>query len=141
MQKIKPITTNTSKIISNLPKKEKPSMLELVKKHFNQIKLRAEREVPDYGDFASVYERFANPDNNFKASDFIIKIVKPPKNITNNEKIRNLEIVAYNLPSTYKASAIIATGTKEELLKKFNDENICKEIEMGLKSLAKDLEI
>ena len=116
-------------------------MLELVKKHFNQIKLRAEREVPEYGDFISVYERFSNPNKDLKVSDFVIKIVKPPQNIANNEKIRNLEIVAYNLPSSYKASAIIATGTKDELLKKLDEDNICQEIEQALKSLAKDLEI
>jgi hypothetical protein len=133
------VKVNQNNILNTLSKKGKINMKELVTKHFDQIKIRAEREVPEYGDFANVFEHFVNPDVSIGASDFIIRIVKPGKTIANHEKIRNLEIVAYNFPSPYKASMILATGTKNELLEKLKDEKLYEEIEEGLKTLSKDL--
>jgi len=123
-----------------LSSSEVPVMKDLVNKYFMQLRLRAEREVPEYGDFANVYERFENPDRSLCASDFVLRIVKPPKTVDGNEKIRNLELVAYRLPSPYKASTILATGTKEELLNKFKEDDICEKIEESLRLLSKDLE-
>ena len=87
-----------------------------------------------------MFERFANPDKSLCASDFVLRIVKLPKTVVNHEKIRNLELVAYKLPAPYKASVVLETGIKEELLNKFKDENIYKKIEESLRSLSKDLE-
>ncbi|MCQ2738728.1 MAG: hypothetical protein MJ237_00715 [bacterium] len=111
----------------------------LIKESFQKLSERAEREVPEYGDFSPVFETFKNPDNTLCATDFLIQISKPPKTVENHQTIRNFELVAYNFPSPYKISTILKTGTKEELMQKLQNENIYEEIESRLKSIAKDL--
>ncbi len=111
-----------------------------IKKFVKTLANRAEREVPEYGDFAPVYEQFQNPDKSLVATDFMLKISKPPKNIANHEKIRNLEVVAYKLPLPYKAERIIATGNKEDILKKLQSEEVLGEIHKAVKSLSDNLE-
>ena len=77
---------------------EVPLMKDKVKNMVKKITLRAEREVPEYGDFAPVYEEFKNTDTSLKATDFMLKIVKPPSNIKGHEKLRYIELSAYQLP-------------------------------------------
>ena len=101
---------------------------------------RAQREVPEYGDFAPVYEQLKNPDKSLCATDFVIKIVKPPKNIENHEKIRNLEVSAYKIPQPYKAERIITTGSKDEILKALSKKDLPEQIKSALISLSEDLE-
>ena len=141
MNKINPIQQNKAKFQGvKTPHKEVKTMEEAFKKFVKIIRDRAEREVPEYGDFAPVYEQFANPQKELSATDFMIKISKPPKSVENNEKIRNLEVVAYKLPAPYKAECIVATGTKEELMQKLQDSKFLKEINETAESLARDLD-
>ncbi len=119
---------------------EVKKMEELIQKFVKTIHARAEREVPEYGDFAPVYEQFANPDKSMTATDFMLKISKPPKTIAGHERIRNLEVVAYRLPLPYKAERIIASGDKEEILKRLQDPEIIEKINKTAKSLSNSLE-
>ena len=124
--------------------KPKPSevknMDELIKKMVADLLARAEREVPEDGDFKIVYEQFQNPDKNLIATDFMLKITKPPKNIEGHEKKRYLELVAYNLPSPYIAEKVIGRGSKEEILAKLKEDGLCEQIKEKLIGLSKDLE-
>ena len=141
MNKINPIQQNKAKFQGvKTPHKEVKTMEEAFKKFVKIIRDRAEREVPEYGNFAPVYEQFANPKKELSTTDFMIKISKPPKSVENNEKIRNLEVVAYKLPAPYKAECIVATGTKEELMQKLQDSKLLKEINETAESLARDLD-
>ena len=141
MNKINPIQQNKTKFHgAKAPHKEVKTMEEAFKKIAKIIRDRAEREVPEYGDFAPVYEQFANPKKELSATDFMLKISKPPKSVENNEKIRNLEVIAYKLPCPYKAECIVATGTKEELMQKLQEPKTLKTINETAKSLSKDLE-
>ena len=119
---------------------EVKNMDELIKKMVADLLARAEREVPEYGDFKIVYEQFKNPDKSMVATDFMLKITKPPKNIEGHEKKRYLELVAYNLPSPYIAEKVIGHGTKEEILAQLKDEGLNAKIKEKLIQLSKDLE-
>ena len=141
MNKINPTQQNRANFQGvKTPHKEVKTMEEAFKKFVKIIRDRAEREVPEYGDFAPVYEQFANPKKELSATDFMLKISKTPKSVENNEKIRNLEVVAYKLPAPYKAECIVATGTKEELMQKLQDSKLLKEINETAESLARDLD-
>ena len=120
--------------------KEVMNMDELIKKMVADILPRAEREVPEYGDFKIVYEQFKNPDKSLIATDFMIKITKPPKNIEGHEKKRYLELVAYNLPSPYIAEKVIGHGTKQDIIAKLKESNLCETIKEKFIQLSKDLE-
>ena len=120
--------------------KEITSLENCIKSSLTMLRIRAEREVAEFGDFAPVYEQFANPDKSLCATDFMLKISKPPKNIEGHEKIRNLEVVAYKLPHPYKAERIIAAGNKEDILKQLKSDEVYSKIESAVKSLSHDLE-
>ena len=128
-------------IIENFPTKSKnevTTMKQHIEKMIKDVYARAEREVPEYGDFKMVYEEFKNPDKNLCATDFMLKVVKP--NLKGYEKVRNLELVAYKLPLPYKADRIIATGSKEEILEKLKSNELQSEIEQAVKELSKCLD-
>ena len=141
MDKINSKQVNNTSFSSAKPKiKEVKNMEEHIQKMVKELFRRAEREVPEYGDFKIVYEEFKNPDKTLCATDFLLKIVKPPKNIEGHEKIRNLELVAYKLPSPYMAERLVASGTKDEILKQLQDDSIYKKLEEATKSLSHNLE-
>lgn len=119
--------------------KEIKTMEEQIKKMINDVLKRAEREVPEYGEFAPVYEEFKNTDKELIATDFMLKITKPPKNIENHQTRRYLEVVAYKLPAPYKTSRIIASGTKDEILNALKDETLCEKIDKAARELSDNL--
>jgi len=141
MNEINPAKMNKTNF-KGVPKVDKKiiTLEECVKKFTKKLSSRAEREVPEYGDFAPVYEQFANPDKNLGATDFMLKISKPPKNIAGHEKIRNLEVVAYRLPLPYKSERIVATGNKEDILLQLKDPEFVEKIQKAAKSLSESLD-
>lgn len=140
MNKINSQNTNNAKFNGLKPKiNEVKNMEEHIQKMVKDLFKRAEREVPEYGDFKVVFEEFKNPDKSLCASDFLLKIVKPPKNIEGNEKLRNLELVAYKLPSPYMAERLLASGSKEEILKQLQSEDMLRKIKEGTESLSYNL--
>ena len=118
---------------------EVPLMKDKVKNMVKKITLRAEREVPEYGDFAPVYEEFKNTDTSLKATDFMLKIVKPPSNIKGHEKLRYIELSAYQLPMPYKISRLIAKGTKEEILQQLKEEDFFETITKNFSEMSRNL--
>ncbi|MBQ7126146.1 hypothetical protein IJO12_03585 [bacterium] len=118
---------------------EVPLMKDKVKNMVKKITLRAEREVPEYGDFAPVYEEFKNTDTSLKATDFMLKIVKPPSNIKGHEKLRYIELSAYQLPMPYKMSRLIAKGTKEEILQQLKEEDFFETITKNFSEMSRNL--
>ena len=119
--------------------KEVKTMEQHIKKIVNDVLVRAEREVPPYGDFAPVYEEFKNTNSAYDATHFMLKIVKPPKNIEGHETLRNIELTAYKIPSPYKASVIIKSGSKDDIMEQLKNPEILKEVEDSFKNLSQDL--
>lgn len=122
-----------------VPKKDM-NIEELLKKSLKKIHSRAEREVPEFGDFKTVEETFENSDKSISATNYSITITKTPKNIENNEKLRDVVITAYSNPSVYKAQRLIAVGEKEDILKKLTSKEFLQEIKEAAQSLSKSLE-
>lgn len=120
--------------------KDVKNMDELIKKMITDLLNRAEREVPEYGEFKVVWEEFKNPDKNLNATDFLIKITKPPKELKGTEKERYLEVAALRRGTPYGAESVIGFGTKEDILNKLKEENLCDLVKEKLIALAKDLE-
>ncbi len=142
MNEINPVRNNKVNF-NGMPKIEKEiqTMETNVKKFLHAAieKINTPR-IPEYGDFTPFYEQFANLDKTLGASDFMLKISKPPKNVEGHQKIRNLEVIAYKLPLQYKAERIVATGTNEELLKQLKSPKIVEKIQNAAKNLSESLD-
>lgn len=142
MNEINPVKHNKINF-KGTPKMEKEiKTLEMSVKEFIHAALEKINtpRIPEYGDFAPFYEQFANLDKTLGATDFMLKISKPPKNIEGHQKIRNLEVIAYKLPLQYKAERIVATGTNEELLKQLKSPEIVEKIKNATRSLSESLD-
>lgn len=140
MNKINQNKINNTQFKGLKPAKSEAVNMELdFKKMLNQILVRAEREVPEYGDFAPVYEILKNVDRTLCPTDFMLRISKLPKGMENSETTRVLELVAYKVPTPYKSVRTLAYGTKEEILNKLKSGEITSEIEMTAKKLSEDL--
>ena len=68
----------------------------------------------------------------------MLKISKPQG--TNDKKLRFLEAVAYDLPKPYISERVIASGTKEDILKALKNENFEEELIKTFTNLSKNLE-
>lgn len=119
---------------------EVKNMDELIKKMVADLLARAEREVPEYGEFRVVWEEFKNPDKTLDATDFLLKITKPPKGLEGNEVERYLEAAALKQGSAYGAESVIGFGTKKDILNKLKEEDLCEKIKEKFIQLSKSLE-
>lgn len=122
--------------IKKMPKKE-INFEDKIQKMVKDLYARAEREVPEYGDFRSVYEEFPNTDKTVKATDFMLKINKPLTK--GSEKMRNLVAVAYDIPHPYKTEQTLTHGTKQEILDALRSNDLPKKLEKIYKELAEHL--
>lgn len=119
--------------------KEIKTMEEHIKKMVQDL-LKQESYITEYGDFSMVYSEFKNPLKDLVATDFMLKVSKPPKHIENHEKKRYLEVIAYKLPAPIKSTRIIAVGEKDDILKKLQEPEIIKTIEKAARELSENLE-
>jgi hypothetical protein len=143
MNKINNIKTSNLKQIFS---KQKANEVKNMKQHIEVMvktlleKAKDGRALPNFGDFSPLYTEFKNPNPNLCATDFLLKIVKPHNNIKGHETLRNLELVAYKLPSPYIAEKLLASGTTDEILKELNKPELLTKIEDALESLSKSLD-
>ncbi len=136
MDRINPINKILSKGISKMHEEEL-TLEEKIQKTVKNLLARAEREVPEYGDFKSVYEEFPNTDKSITATDFMLKINKPLTK--GSEKMRNLIAVAYDIPHPYKTEQTLTHGTKQEILDALRSNDLPKKLEKIYKELAEHL--
>ena len=96
---------------------------EQVEVMLGKIIMRAEKEVPDFGDFAPVTEFFPNLDS--KSSDIVgmygLTILKFPKDVVPDPRQRYVEASAYEPTGSYKAKMIVASGYKAKILTELRD--------------------
>ena len=88
-----------------------------IKTLVDKVANRAEREVPEYGYFAPVYEEFANKNPQQNIDKFRLKVFKMPKQDVPDETKRYIEAAVYVPGSDYKADMLIGAGNKAEILK------------------------
>lgn len=110
-----------------------------IKKCIAELYRRGSEEVREYGEFSPIYVQFTNPEKSLSATDFALKISKPPKTIEGHEIIRNLELVAYKLPSPYKVERILSTGTKKEVLDTLRSKEFFERLQNSLSSICESL--
>ena len=110
---------------------------EKVQKMVDDLSARAEREVPEYGDFKTVYEVIKNDSPNSRVLGYALKIRKP--NLQNSEKLRGLEAVVYDSYSDYQSERVIAKGSKEDILKALKDEELAKKLTKAFDELSDNL--
>ena len=84
---------------------------------------RIEKEMPDEGSFADIFELFCNPDAG--TSDIVGKyglhVFKMPSDIVPDPKKRYVQACAYIPSGEYKATLMAGSGTKAEILALMND--------------------
>ena len=93
---------------------------------------RAEREIPENGDFAPVVEKYESKDPTLDLSD--VKVTcKYLKDDSPKKDKRALEVSCINKAKTEERTKILTKGTKAEILKYLDD----VEFLSGCKKLAK----
>ena len=79
---------------------------------------RLEEEVPDKGSFSDIFELFCNPDDG--TSDVVGKyglhVFKMQSDIVPDPTKRYVQACAYIPSAAYKATLIVGSGTKAEIL-------------------------
>lgn len=135
--KINKIQEISTKGIQRMQQKIEP-FEEKVQNLVNRLLERAEREVPEYGDFRTVFETLKSENKNMRATDYALKICKP--NLKNAEKLRGLEAVAYDAKSGYKSEVVLAQGSKADILNSLRQQDLPKQLENTFIELSKSLE-
>lgn len=102
---------------------------------------RAEREVPQDGDFAPVSERYINHNPDIYANEMLLQVVPLPqslKNEPNYNKLRYLQAVVKS-PLEQPARSVLVCGTKKDVLTALNENNFSQRVQAKLEELADDL--
>ena len=134
---INKVQNTNFKGIKQMPQEEL-TFNEEIQKMVQNLSARAEREVPEYGNFKEVFEIVPDKDKNARALGYALKIRKPL--IKGDEKLRGLEAVVYDSYSDYMCERVIAKGTKEDILKALKDDKLADKLEVAFVELSKQLE-
>lgn len=94
------------------------------------------KEVPDEGDFPSIYSQRSNADSALSITDIGLSIKQMPKYLEDSEGKLMLELAVYQLPIPYKGGVLLFAGTKEEALAFLKKQETLEEILKRISSLA-----
>lgn len=110
--------------------KEPVNFQEQINGLVKSVSERAEREVPEYGDFKPVMEFIPNLDKETSSTvgKYGIKIFKMPKDIVPDEKMRYVEAAAYMPAGDYKADVLVGSGNKKEILDLLKSDDFAKNL-------------
>lgn len=114
-------------------------MEEHIRKMIADLRRKVVTDVPECGEFPVVYESVENPDRRMCLTDIMLKVTKPPKELEGTERERYLELVGYRLPSPYISETVVGFGSKEDILKRLDEEALVEKIMERLPHLEKDL--
>lgn len=120
---------------------EKITFDDQVEQIIKDISARAEREVPEYGDFAPVTEFMPNLDKGTTAvSKYGLTIYKMPKDVVADPKKRYIQAAAYMPAGDYKATLVVGSGDKKEILEKLNSPDFPEKLNDAYAQLLELLE-
>lgn len=116
-----------------------PLDMNLAKIQYNLIN-RLEREVPEYGDFAPVTEKYTSKDPTRKIGDIIVQCSHVKDSET--KKDRSLDLTVYNRfnPEEFYTHNIV-TGNKKEILETVNQIDFfetCKKVSLDFDEQLKE---
>ncbi|MBP3820823.1 hypothetical protein J6G99_04165 [bacterium] len=141
MNRINQNRVNNTNFCGIKPKSvEVKNMEEFLKKIIENILIRAEREVPEYGNFKLVTEKFKNFDKNLDVDEFWLEIGQPPKGTENYETKRFLKFVASKPNSDTSAEILIGSGSKKEILETLKKEGLTGKLKEYAQKLSYNLE-
>ena len=91
---------------------------------------RIEEEVPDEGAFSDIFELFCNPDDG--TSDVVGKyglhVFKMQSDIVPDPTKRYVQACAYIPSAAYKATLIVGSGTKAEILELMKEPSFAEKL-------------
>jgi hypothetical protein len=106
--------------VKNMTGKDK-SFQDYVDEMVEKVADRAEKEVPEYGEFTSVTEYMPNPEPSDPVSKYALSVLKMPKDVVSDPKQRYIQATAYIQNSDYKATMLIGAGHKEKIMQILNN--------------------
>lgn len=109
----------------------KPLDVSLAQIQYNLIN-RLEREVPEYGDFAPVTEKYTSKSPRLKIGDIIVKCSNVKDSETKKDRSLDITVFDRHNPDEF-CTHNIATGTKKEILEAVNQSGFfetCKSISL-----------
>ena len=99
---------------------------------------RAEKEVPDDGDFPAVRETFTNTDVSTRsdASRYGLEIYKMSDDVQPDRTKRYVEAIAYEPSGQYRADMIVASGTIQTIRETMQSETFLSKVVSVLRKLT-----
>lgn len=100
-----------------------------------ELTKRLEREMPEYGDFAPVIEKYENKGTYYKFSEIGVKCSHAVEDAS--KKLRSLDLIIKSRESGQEYVCNLIKGTKEEILAFLNPQSckkyfeICKNIALN----------
>ena len=117
---------------------ENVQMRQLVAVAIARLREKVPTQVPDEGNFKTVYEEFENPDTTINLTHLKLKVT--PVKVKGCEQVRYLELAAYNFPNPYMAERVIKCGSKQEILDVLYSDELLSDILRRIPKLEEDLE-
>lgn len=103
------------------------------------LRMKIEQFVPDSGSFAMVYSEFRIFERNMTLTDVMLKLSPMPNYIPGYETDRWLELVGYKLPVPIKSTILIFKGSRNEVLRYMDSQNIIEKIKSAIPVLDYNL--
>ena len=99
---------------------------------------RAEKEVPEQGDFPAVRETFTNVDVSTRsdASRYGLEVYKMPDDVQPDRTMRYVEAIAYEPSGQYRADMIVASGSIQTILETMQSDPFLGKVVSALRRLT-----
>ena len=97
-------------------------MEELIRQMIRDVRQQVTEKVPETGAFDTVYAQFENPDKGMRTTHWKLELTHSSRNYDPTER-RYLGLIAYNLPSPYRALILFESGSTQDIVTLLQDED------------------
>ena len=111
----------------------------LIRQMIAAMRRRVQEEVPDEGDFDTIFEMIENTDDFlYGITDIDLSVKSIPKHLEDSDTMRMLLVGVYN-GSPYMCDNCLAYGDKQKILATLDDPTLPQNILSRLPKMASDL--
>ena len=111
----------------------------LIRQMIAAMRRRVQEEVPDEGDFDTIFEMIENTDDFlYGITDIDLSVKSIPKHLEDSDSMRMLLVGVYN-GSPYMCDNCLAYGDKQKILATLDDPTLPQNILSRLPKMASDL--
>ena len=111
----------------------------LIRQMIATMRRRVQEEVPDEGDFDTIFEMIENTDDFlYGITDIDLSVKSIPKHLEDSDTMRMLLVGVYN-GSPYMCDNCLAYGDKQKILATLDDPTLPQNILSRLPKMASDL--